>query len=102
MIVLAVRLMTKDPQSTPRIHHRNLKESDTDPEVALIHTLAEIKGVDETELTQLYFCINNMVENLFRSPPPAEATAQLMFSYEGYHITIYQDGHAVFQRLGEE
>lgn len=102
MIVLAVPLMTKDSQSTSRTYHRNLKKSDTDPEVALIHALAEIKGVDETELTQLYFCINNMIEDLFRSPPPPEATAQLMFSYEGYHITIYQDGHTVFQRLGEE
>ena len=102
MVGLAVPLMTKDPSTTSQTYHRNLKEGDTDPEVALVHTLAELKGIDESELTQLYSCINSMVEDLFRSPPPAEATAELVFSYEGYRITVYQDGHAVFQRFGEE
>lgn len=91
--------MTKNPPTAPQTYHRDLTDGDADPEVALVHALAEIEGVDESELTQLYSCINDLVAGLFSSPPPAETTAELTFSYEGYRITVYQDGHAVFQRF---
>lgn len=93
--------MPEDTTTASSIIHREIKD-DQDPEVSLIHMLAEIKGVDESELAPLYSCIGSMVDNLFRSPPPAEATAELTFSYQGYRITIYQDGHIVFQQSTAE
>lgn len=91
--------MTKNPPTAPQTYHRDLTDGDADPEVALVHALAEIEGVDESELTQLFSSINDMVDRLFHSPPPAETMAELTFSYGGYRITVYQDGHAVFRRL---
>lgn len=92
--------MTKDTATEPVTFHRNLRDNDMQPVVSLLYTLAEIKGVDETDLPPLHQSVGDLVECFFRSA--AEATAELTFSYEGYRITIYQDGHVVFQQLNRE
>ena len=42
------------------------------------------------------FYSSGYVRTLYSSPPPAEAQAMIKFTYEGYRITLYQDGQAVF------
>lgn len=82
-----------------RVYHRNIREGESNPQTALARALADLKGVEVTDLKQLYACIDHLVEQLFQSPPPADANAELTFSYEGYRITVFQDGHTVFQPL---
>lgn len=81
------------------VSHRNIREGESRPQVALARALADLKGVETTELSQLYPCIDHLVDQLFESPPSPEAKTELTFSYEGFRITIYQDGHTVFQSL---
>ena len=79
------------------VHHRSLfGQGDEDPSEKLIETVAELKGVEERELQPLYSWADDLVGELYTSPPPAEAQTVVEFSYEGFRVTLYQDGHAVF------
>jgi hypothetical protein len=73
---------------------------DTDveePALAVAEAVGELKGVDATELTPIYDCIDHLVDHLFTNPPDPAANAELSFDYEGYRITVRQDGHATFE-----
>lgn len=95
--------MSKESETTEisereaNVHHRGLFErGDEEPSEKLIETVAELKGVEERELEPLYSWADDLVGDLYTSPPPAEAQAVVEFSYEGFRTTLYQDGHAVF------
>ena len=83
------------------VYHRSLLgREDEEPSKKLIETVAELKGVEEHELQPLYSWADDLVGDLYTSPPPAEAQAVVEFSYEGFRIRLYQDGHAVFTNRG--
>ena len=67
-----------------------------EPSEELVNAVAELKGVGQNELDPLYSWIDGLVQDLYSSPPPASAQAEIRFNYEGFRITLYQDGHAVF------
>lgn len=92
--------MGDDTTTDLSTHHRDLTDGNSSPEVCLIEALVELTGTDETELPQLYSSVDQSVGHLLRSPPPTRAQAELTFTYAGYRITVYQDGHADFQPLG--
>lgn len=84
-------------ESAANVHHRNLFEkTDEDPATELVTIVGELKGVAENELDPLYSWADSLISDLYSSPPPADAQAIVEFTYEGYRITLYQDGHAVF------
>lgn len=84
-------------QTETNVHHRRLFESsDDDPANELVDVVAELKGADQSDLDPLYEWADSLVGDLYDSPPPASAQSIVEFSYEGYRITLYQDGHAVF------
>ena len=91
--------MPRETTTTVSTHHRTLTDGDDDPGVRLVRTIAELRDADVAELPMLYSRIDEMVEQLFGSPPQTEAQIELTFSYAGYRITVYQDGHAVIRRL---
>lgn len=84
------------------VHHRDLfEEDDEDPATELVEAVADLRGVDPNDLGPLYAWVDSLVGDLYSSPPPPDAQAVVEFSYEGYRVTLYQDGHAVFTRRSE-
>lgn len=84
-------------ESQADVHHRSIfDEPEEDPTTELVTIVAELNGVAQDELNPLYSCADSLIDNLYSSPPPAEAQAKVEFTYEGYRITLYQDGQAVF------
>lgn len=72
---------------------------DGDPQVTVAKVVAELEEKQTSELTPVYDAIDHFVSNLFSDPPPATAQAQIEFTYEGYRITIHQDGMATFRKI---
>jgi len=75
------------------------RELDTDrenPAVQVAEHVAEMEGKDATDLTTMYGCVDNVLDNLFSDPPNSEAQMEIKLSYESYRITISQDGMAEF------
>ncbi|WP_262176432.1 HalOD1 output domain-containing protein [Haloarcula laminariae] len=83
-------------ESEAEVYHRSIFEDDTkDPTTELVTAVAELKGVEQDTLNPLYNWADHLIEHLYSTPPPAEAQGVVEFSYEGFRITLYQDGHAV-------
>ena len=79
-------------------------EFDTDqaePSVDVAKVVAELERKESTDLSAVYDTIDHMIEELFSEPPVPEAQAVLQFSYEGYRITLNQDGYATFMKVTE-
>lgn len=75
---------------------------DTDqhqPNVDVTETVADLKETESDELSPLYGCIDHLIDNLFSDPPDPEADVEVSFNYEGFRITINQNGEATFRRL---
>jgi len=84
-------------ESDADVHHRSVfNEPAEDPTTELVGVITELKGVEQDDLDPLYSWADSLIHNLYSSPPPAEAQAMVKFTYEGYRITLYQDGQAVF------
>jgi hypothetical protein len=81
------------------IIHRKLDTDTENPGVAVAEAVADIEGRDATELTSTYKCADDVLNNLFSNPPDPEAQMEITFSYEGYRITVEQNGSAEFVRL---
>lgn len=83
-------------QAESKVYHECIFDDDTEePAMELVNLIAEHKGVEQDELNPVYNWADHLIEHLYGSPPPAEAQATVEFSYEGYRITLYQDGRAV-------
>ncbi len=83
-------------QSESEVYHEHIFEDDTqEPTMELVTRIADHKDVEQDELDPLYNWADHLIEHLYSSPPPAEAQSVVEFSYEGFRVTLYQDGHAV-------
>ncbi|PSP64306.1 hypothetical protein BRC76_01855 [Halobacteriales archaeon QH_8_67_36] len=83
-------------ESASEVYHENIFENDNqEPTMELVALIAEHKGVEQDELDPLYNWADHLIDSLYSSPPPAASQGIVKFSYEGYRITLYQDGHAV-------
>ena len=94
------------PESEPGEHggegaivHRTLDVHGDDPEVDLAAKIAELEGRESLDLPAMYDTIDHLIEYLFSNPPPSEAQARLEFTYEGYRISVDQDGHAMLLKV---
>lgn len=97
---------TTPPTSEDVIVHRELFEgeqpSDDDtPSVHIAEIVADLEDEDATDISALYDTVDHLVEHLFSTPPPLEAQCRFEFTYEGYRITLTQDGHATFMNVSE-
>lgn len=93
--------MTDEPRCDGGdVVHRTFDVEEADPNVSVARTVAELEGVDTDELTPLYDCIDHLLEHVFSDPPVPAAEAEVAFSYEGYRITVAQDGRAAFRKRG--
>ena len=61
--------------------------------------VAELEGKETTQLSALYDQVDSVVEEIFSNPSSPEAQIQMTFTFEGYRISINQDGSATFLRI---
>jgi hypothetical protein len=97
---------TTPPDSGDVIVHRDLFEGERPdvadaPEVDIAEIIAEFEGQDTTDISALYDTVDHLVEHMFSTPPPLEAQCRLEFTYEGYRVTLTQDGHATFMKVSD-
>lgn len=71
------------------------------PAVQLVEVVAALENTDQTALEPIYNRIDELIADLFSTPPPATADAVLEFTYQGYRITVRQDGTTVFRHSTE-
>lgn len=69
---------------------------DPEPSLSVVEAVAEIEDVDETDLATVYDCIDHVLDHVFSTPPDPEARVAVSFDYEGYRVTVHQDGSARF------
>lgn len=82
--------MNEDPEQS--IVRRRLSTDDGNPGPRIAEVVAEIEDREMTEMATMYNCVDGVLDNLFSDPPAAEAKMRVEFSYEGYRITVDQDG----------
>lgn len=80
-------------------HKTTFDTDQAQPNVDVTETVAELKGVESDQLSPLYDAIDHVIDNIFSQPPDPEADVEVSFTYEGYRITVNQDGSATFRRL---
>lgn len=85
-----------EQDSDDRIVRRELDTEADNPAVEVAETVADIENVDATELATMYDCVDGMLDELFSTPPAEDARMEVTFSYEGYRITVEQNGTAEF------
>jgi hypothetical protein len=95
--------MPDRPRNSDRnVVRRTFDIDEADPNVSVARTVAELEGTDTEELTPLYDCIDHVLEHIFSNPPIPAAKTEISFSYEGYRITVEQDGSATFVKQRAE
>ena len=92
--------MSNDPDERERsVIHRQFDPDAAKPERAIVDVVAELEDAAPSELSPLYSTIDDVVRNVFSEPPAPEAQTEITFTYEGYRVSIYQDGSAQFVKV---
>ena len=84
--------MTESIDSPDNVECLEIDTTEGAPAVQLVELVADLEGADPAELAPVYDCIDHMIADIFSSPPPGEADAELEFSYQGYRVHVRQDG----------
>ncbi|WP_135366521.1 HalOD1 output domain-containing protein [Halosimplex halophilum] len=79
-----------------KIVHREFDTDQDDPATAVAETVADLRGEETTDLATMYEQVDHMIDHLFSTPPSKDAQVQVEFTFEGYRITVDQDGTARF------
>ena len=82
------------------IAHREFDPTEDDPVEKIVQTVAELKGVEQSELRPFYDELDHIVDRLYENPPVTRAQIVVEFSYEGFRIKVGQDGNATFIPVG--
>jgi hypothetical protein len=78
------------------IVRRQLDTEREEPVVTIAELVAELEGVRHDELKTTYEHSDHILGEIFATPPVPEAQVEITFTYEGYRITVEQDGSAQF------
>ena len=70
-----------------------------DPTIDVAAVVSELEGKESTDLSALYDRVDTVLDEIFADPPSPDAQLQMKFTYEGYRITINQDGSATFLKI---
>lgn len=92
--------MTEDVES--EIVHRELDTAAENPAVEIAKIVADLEEKDHADLATMYDVADHVIDNLFSQPPAPEAQFQVSFSYEGYRITVEQNGALQLMKVGTE
>lgn len=88
-----------DDAGSGQSHHVTFDTDQAQPNVDVTETVAELKGVESDQLSPLYDSIDHVIDNIFSEPPEPGANVEVSFNYEGYRVTIDQNGSATFHPL---
>lgn len=92
--------MSSNPDERERsIVYREFDPAETTPETAVVEVIAELEETDPEKLSPLYSTVDDILANVFADPPAPKAQVQITVTYEGYRITISQDGTAEFVKV---
>ncbi|WP_436929156.1 HalOD1 output domain-containing protein [Halosimplex halobium] len=78
---------------SPGMVQTQIEPRSTTAESELLELVAELRGVDATDLPSLYREVDHAVENLFKTPPSSDAQMEIGFSYAGCRVRIDQRGN---------
>ena len=67
-----------------------------DPNLKVIQTVSDLEDCDPTDCSPLYSTIDDVIATIYGDPPSSDAGVEITFTYEGYRITLRQDGTAEF------
>ncbi|ESP88260.1 HalOD1 output domain-containing protein [Candidatus Halobonum tyrrellensis] len=81
------------------VAYRDFETEETTPDTAVVRTVAELEGVEASELPGLYSTIDHLLDHLFSDPPADDAQARVEFTYAGYRVAVNQDGRSSFRRV---
>lgn len=85
-------------QSDKEVIRRELNTDVETPSIQIVEALADIEGKDTTDFNDIWGCTDGVLKNLYSNPPSSEANMRIMFDYQGYRITVDQDGYAEFRQ----
>lgn len=78
------------------IIRRELDPDAGSPAIQVVWAVADIEDEDPLGLPPIYDRAGGMLDGLFSDPPSSKAQGEITFSYEGFRITVDQDGMAKF------
>lgn len=81
------------------ILHRELDTDRENPAPQIAELVADIEDRSITELSTMYGCVDGVLDQIFSNPPSPEAQMEVKFSYEGYRISVEQNGNARFIKI---
>lgn len=84
--------------SESEVIRRELDAGAGNPGVQVAEIVADIEDREVTDLTSIYGCVDGVLDNMLSQPPSPEAEMKVEFTYEGYRITIEQNGRVTFVR----
>lgn len=76
------------------IIHRELNTENGKPSIQIAKIIADLEGKEVNELATVWDCIDDALAAVFSNPPSPEAQIEVTYSYEGYRITVEQNGSA--------
>jgi len=74
------------------ITRRTLDTDQETPATQVAELVADLEDRDATDLSPIYYSVNELLTDLFSSPPRTTANAVVEFTYEGYQFRLRQDG----------
>ncbi|ELY57818.1 HalOD1 output domain-containing protein [Natronococcus jeotgali] len=80
------------------ITRRTLETDEETPAAQIPALVAALEDREPTDLSPVYYSVNELLSALFSSPPRATADATVEFTYEGYRFRVRQDGTATVAR----
>lgn len=86
-------------QLDDEIVHRELETDRPEPITQIVEVVADLEGEREENLTVGYKQVDHILQHVFSDPPSPEAQVEITFSYEGYRITVEQNGNVQFVKL---
>ncbi|WP_178918348.1 HalOD1 output domain-containing protein [Natronomonas gomsonensis] len=81
------------------IVRRELDKDRDSPAMGVAENLAELEGKSIEELETTWDCVDGVLDHIFSNPPSPEAQLTITFTYEGYRITVEQNGRAEFVKV---
>lgn len=80
---------------------RHLDTTAAEPSARLAELVGELKEKDVTDMKPMWACADHVLDHLFSNPPSPEAQMKVEFLYEGYHITVEQNGSVQLVQVEE-
>ncbi|MFU8868096.1 HalOD1 output domain-containing protein [Natronococcus sp.] len=82
------------------IARRTLDTNRETPATEVVELVADLENREPTDLAPIYYTVNELLADLFSSPPRATADAAIEFTYEGYQFRVRQDGTTTVTSAG--